>query len=423
MSILGGRVIDPVNHLDEKTDVHILASKIIAIGEPPNTYSAQHTIDASNHIVIPGIVDLRARLREPGFENKGCIASETKAAVAGGITSLCCPPDTDPVIDNTAVVELIRLKAEQAGLVNVYTLGALTQQLQGQQLSEMRELKDAGCVGVSNALSPVENTLVMRRALEYAASHDITVFIHPFDRWLTEEGCAHEGDVSSRLGLSGIPESAETIALARDLMLIELTGARVHFCELSSARAVEMVKNARDKGLAVSADVTAHHLQLTDMDIGFFDSNCHVFPPFRTQRDLNALRRGVMENTLTAVVSDHQPHDSDAKLAPFAETEPGLSGLETLLPLSLKMAEELNMALPDIIARLTIQPANILNINAGSLGVGKPADVCIFDPTQHWKIDKAQLLSMGKNTPFHNWELKGLVKYTIKSGKLVYTHS
>ena len=420
MSIINGRVIDPHNQIDLVMDVHIQQGQIVALGDAPEDFTAEQTIDASNQVVCPGLIDLRVRLREPGYETKGTIASETRAAAAGGVTSLCCPPDTDPIIDNAAMVKLIRLKAETEGVARVYTLSAMTQQLKGEKLSEMRELKDAGCVGTTNALHPVTNTLVMRRALEYASSHDITVFIQAFDPWLGN-GCAHEGSVSTRLGLAGIPECAETIAIARDLQLIELTGARAHFCQLSSARAVKLIHDAQAAGLPVTADVTAHHLHLTEMDIGFFDSNCHVIPPLRTQRDMNTLRQGLKAGTISTIVSDHQPHDSDAKLAPFAETDAGISGIETLLPLTLKMMEELDMSLSDIISRLTVQPAKILNIPEGTLSIGSDADICIFDPEHYWRVDRERFLSRGKNTPFHGWELKGKVNHTIKSGVIVYS--
>jgi len=419
ISIINGRLIDPANQIDEQMDIHIQHGKIIALGKPPEDFIAQQIIDASQQVVCPGLIDLRFRLREPSYETKGTIASETRAAVAGGVTTLCCPPDTDPIIDNAAMVKLIRLKAETEGVAKVYTLSAMTQQLKGEKLSEMRELKDAGCVGTTNALQPIESTLVMRRALEYAASHDITVFIQAADPWLNN-GCAHEGEVSTRLGLSGIPVSAETIAISRDLQLIELSGAKAHFCQLSSAKAVQLIQQAQKDGLPVTADVTAHHLHLTEMDIGFFDSNCHVIPPLRTQRDQDALRQGLKSGIISNIVSDHQPHSSDAKLAPFAETEAGISGVETLLPLALKMIDIQGMTLSDVIGSLTAQPAKILKLSEGTLNIGTDADLCIFDPEAYWVVSREKLLSQGKNTPFHGWELKGKVTYTIKSGNVVY---
>jgi len=420
LSIINGRIIDPLNQIDKGMDIHLQQGKIIALGEAPEDFSAEKVIDAKDQIVCPGLIDLRFRLREPGYETRGTIARETRAAVAGGVTALCCPPDTDPIIDNAAMVKLIRLKAETEGLAKVFTLSALTQQLQGEKLSEMRELKDAGCVGTTNALHPIKSTLVMRRALEYAASHDITVFIQAFDPWLSD-GCAHEGAVSTRLGLAGIPVSAETIAIARDLQLIELTGVKAHFCQLSSAKAVQLIKQAQQDGLPVTADVTSHHLHLTEMDIADFNSNCHVLPPLRTQRDLAALRQGLACGVISSIVSDHQPHSSDAKLAPFAETEPGISAVETLLPLALKMIEQQSMPLSDVIASLTCQPAKILGLKEGSLSIGSDADICIFDPEKYWRMDRTKLVSQGKNTPFHGWELKGQVSYTIKAGEIVFS--
>jgi len=419
ISIINGRVIDPANHIDKQMDIHLQYGKIIALGDAPDNFNAQQVIDASQQVVCPGLIDLRFRLREPSYETKGTIASETKAAVAGGVTALCCPPDTVPIIDNAAMVKLIRLKAETEGVAKVFTLSALTQQLQGEKLSEMRELKDAGCVGTTNALQPVKSTLVMRRALEYAASHDITVFIQAFDPWLSD-GCAHEGAVSTRLGLAGIPVSAETIAIARDLQLIELTSAKAHFCQLSSAKAVQLVKQAQEDGLPVTADVTAHHLHLTEMDIGYFDSNCHVIPPLRTQRDQDALRHALKSGVISNIVSDHQPHGSDAKLAPFAATEAGISGVETLLPLALKMVDDQAMQLSDVIACLTSQPAKTLGLQEGTLSIGSDADICIFDPQEYWLVDREKLRSQGKNTPFHSWELKGKVNYTFKAGEMVF---
>jgi dihydroorotase len=419
ISIINGRLIDPANDVDQSMDLHLKNGKIVALGDAPDDFVAEQVIDANGKIVCPGLIDLRFRLREPGYETRGTIATETRAAVAGGVTALCCPPDTDPIIDNAAMVKLIRLKAETEGVAKVYTLSALTQELKGEKLSEMRELKDAGCVGTTNALKPVKSTLVMRRALEYAASHDITVFIQAFDPWLSD-GCAHEGAVSTRLGLAGIPVSAETIAIARDLQLIELSGAKAHFCQLSSAKAVQLIQQAQKDGLPVSADVTAHHLHLTEMDIGYFDSNCHVIPPLRTQRDQDALRQAVKSGVVSSIVSDHQPHSSDAKLAPFAETEAGISGVETLLPLALKMMDSHDMSLSEVIARLTVQPAKTLNLSEGTLSLGADADVCIFDSEAYWVVDREKLLSQGKNTPFHGWELKGKVTYTIKSGEVVF---
>lgn len=420
IKISNGLVIDPANTIMAKNDIYISEGRIAAIGNQPDGFTIDQTIDASGCHVIPGIVDLRARLREPGLENKGTIASETRAAAASGITTLCIPPDTTPVIDTTAVVELIHQRTSEAGYANVVTLAALTAGLKGEQLSEMAMLKKQGnCVGVSNALSPVNNNLVMRRAMEYAASCGLTIFLHAEDEGLAGNGCAHEGAISTRLGLPGIPETAETNAIARDLLLIEQTGVRAHFCHISSARAVQMIARAQYDGLPVTADVTAHHLHLTEMDIGYFNSNCHVRPPFRTQRDREALVAALATGNLNAICSDHEPHDADAKLAPFGETEAGISALETLLPLALRLTEDLSLS--DVIDRLTYQPAKILGIDAGTLSIGEKADVCIYNPQTNWIMKTEDMFSSGKNTPFEGWELKGKVTHTLLHGKVVFS--
>ena len=417
--IRGGHVIDPANNIDTNCDVFIRDGKIAAIGNAPDGFTADQTIDASGQIVCPGLVDLRARLREPGHKHKGSIESETRAAVSGGITTLCCPPDTDPVIDTPAVVELIHQRTELAGRARIVPLGALTQGLRSEQLSEMSALQQAGCVGISNALEPV-STEVMRRAMEYAASHNITVFLHAEDPALRGSGCVHEGPVGTRLGLAGIPESAETVAVSRELQLIELTGVRAHFCQLSAERSVKIVARAIHDGLPVTIDVSIHHLFLTEMDIGYFNSQCHVRPPLRSQRDQNGLREALARGNIKCICSDHQPHDVDAKLAPFPGSEPGISGLETLLPLTLRLVSDKLISLPDAIALLTCNPADVLGIDAGTLSVGASADVCIFDPERYWQLEPNSMHSFGHNTPFAGWEFQGLVTHTLFAGKTVY---
>lgn len=421
--IKNGRVIDPPHGVDKVQDVYVADGRIVALGKRPDGFDADRSIDARHRIVCPGLVDLAAHLREPGAEHKATIASETRAAAAAGITTLCCPPDTDPVIDTPAVVELIRSRAQQAGLAHVVPLGALTRALAGNELSEMAALQQAGCAGLSNARRPITNTRVLRRAMEYAATHGITVFLHAEDSALANGGCAHEGAVATRLGLPGIPESAETAALARDLVLIEQTGVRAHFCRLSSARAVRMIARAQHDGLKVTADTGAHHLYLTEMDIGHFNSQCHVLPPLRTLRDRDGLRLGLGDGTLSAICSDHQPHESDAKLAPFTETEPGISALETLLPLTLRLAEENVLSLSGALAHITCNPAQILGLDAGTLQAGRAADICIFGPDHYWTLSADTLVSRGHNTPFLNWELKGKVTHTLLNGKVVYEFS
>lgn len=418
--IENGHVIDPANELDGVQDLYCAEGRIVALGTAPDGFQTDLRIEATNCIVMPGIVDLCARLREPGQEHKGTISSETRAAAAGGITTLCIPPDTQPVIDTPAVLELLHQRAEAAGYAHVVGLGALTTGLDGEHLSEMAELKKAGCVGISNGAAAVINTLVMRRAMEYAASHDLTVFLRAEDQWLAKGGCAHEGTISMRLGLPGIPETAETIAVGRELLLIEQTGVRAHFHQLSTARAVQMISRAQHEGLPVTTDVTSHHLHLTHMDIGYFNGNCHLRPPLRTQRDCDGLRMGLQKGSVSAICSDHQPHDADAKFAPFSETEPGISTLETLLPLCFRMVDEGLLSMSQLVTKLTVQPARILRLDAGTLSINARADICVFDPQRHWQVDPDTLLSAGHNTPFMGWEMKGRVRYTLLDGKVVH---
>lgn len=416
--IRNGRLIDPANGVDGVIDIFIAEGRIAALGSAPG-FRADREIDARGCLVLPGLVDLHARLREPGQEHKATIASESRAAAAAGITTLCCPPDTDPAVDTPAAAQLIARRGRESGLARVLPIGALTQGLKGEHLAEMAALREAGCIAFGNARRAIPNTLVMRRALEYAATLGLTVFIYPEDPWLAA-GSMHEGALSARLGLPGIPECAEVIGLARDLRLVEESGVRAHFCQLSTGRAVEMVAEARARGLPVSADVAAHHLYLTDLDVGFFNSLCHLRPPLRGQRDRDALRAGVADGTLAAVTSDHQPHDPDAKLAPFPATEPGISALETLLPLTLRLVDEGLLSLPAAVARLTAGPAAILGIAAGRLEAGAGADLTVVDPARYWTVSEEALVSRGKNSPFLGWELKGKVTHTLLEGRLVF---
>ena len=420
IAIRGGRIVDPGNDVDAVSDLFIDRGVVAAIGAAPSEFKTNSNIDASGKIVCPGFVDLRARLREPGQEHKATMDSELRAAVSAGITSLCCPPDTYPVIDTPAMVHMVRQRAAELQLTQVHPLGALTTGLAGERLTDMSALQDAGCIGVGNALRPVENTLVMRRAMQYAASFDITVFIHAHDPWLLGNGCVHEGEISTRLGLPAIPEAAETVAVARDLALIETTGVRAHFCELSCARAVAMVADAQQRGLAVSADVSAHHLHLTEHDIGFFNTQCHVRPPLRSAADRDALRSAARDNVVQAICSDHQPHEVDAKLAPFSESEPGISGLETLLSLTLKLVADGLLELPRALAAITCGPARVLGIDRGHLRVGAAADICVFDPDSNWVVDPDTMLSRGRNTPYSGWSVPGRVCQTLIAGRVVY---
>jgi dihydroorotase len=419
--ISSGRVIDPSNKVDRVQNIYIAGGKVIAFDKAPQGFNADVEIDARHRIVCPGLIDISTRLREPGQEQKATIATESLAAASAGITTLCCPPDTQPVIDTPAVTEFIRLRAEAAGNARVVTLGALTQSLRGEQLSEMAALRKAGCVGVSNALMPLLNPLVQRRALEYAATFDLTVFLYPNDHWLANGGCAHEGRVATRLGLPGIPEAAETAAVAHDLALIEQTGVRAHFCRLTTGRAARMIARAQYDGIPVTADVAIPYLYLSEVDISEFDSLCHLIPPLRTVEDRQQLRDAVQQGVVSAVCSDHQPHEPDAKLGPFPATEPGISGLDTLLPLGLQLAEENSLGLMDLLHRLTAGPARILGLPYGTLSIGAVADICIFDPSASWQLDSSTMRSSGHNTPFMGWEMKGRATHTLLAGNIVYT--
>lgn len=417
--IRGGRVIDPAQRIDAVIDICLAEQHIAALGTAAD-FHADLVIDATNLVVCPGLIDLRAALREPGQEHKGDIASETAAAAAGGITTVCVPPDTIPIIDTPAVAELIKVRADQAGLARVLPLGALTKGLGGEQISAMGALKNAGCVGMSNGLRPINNSLILRRAMEYAANFGLTVFLHPQDYWLAAGGCAHEGIIADQLGLPGIPVAAETVALTRVLLLAEQDGVRVHFPLLSAGRSVEMLAAAQARGLPVSADVAIHQLHLTEIDIADFNAQCHVLPPFRSVADRAQLRLGCLNGVISAICSDHQPHEPDAKLAPFSETESGISGVETLLALGLDLVHKGIFNLPTLIAQLTWQPAQILGQPYGTLRVGASADICIFDPERRWTVDATRFTSRGHNTPFHGRELRGQVVRTIFAGKTVF---
>lgn len=418
LHIRNARIIDPRSKRDAPGSIFTSGGQIVALDTPPAGFVSERELDAGGLIACPGLVDVCARLREPGNEHKATIASETRAAARGGITTLCCPPDTDPVIDEPATVELIHRRVEDTGLSTVVPLGALTQGLRGEMLAEMGTLKDAGCVGVSNAWQAVGDTRVVRRAFEYAATHDLAVFIQAHDEWLAKNGCANEGPVATRLGLPGVPVAAETVALAQMLELVATTGVRAHFSQLSAARSLELMQAARASGLNVTADVSMSHLHLSENDLLGFNSLCHVRPPLRSVRDRDALRAGLRDGTISAVCSDHQPHEPDAKLAPFPSTEPGISGLDTLLSLALKLVQEGAVTLPRMLESLTSGPAEVLGIERGSLSVGSRADLCLFDAGVEWEVNEASLLSAGKNTPFIGWPLPGRVRAVLIAGHL-----
>jgi len=423
LHIKNGRLIDPANGIDAQQDVYIAGGKIVAIGKAPADFVAGKVIDASGLVVAPGLVDLSARLREPGYEYKATLESEMQAAMQGGVTSLICPPDTDPVLDEPGLVEMLKHRAKSLNQAHVYPLGALTVGLKGKALTEMAELTDAGCIGFSQADEPVLDTTVLLSALQYAKTFDYTVWLRPQDPHLGRHGIAHSGPAASRLGLSGVPVMSETIALYTIFELVRATGARVHLCRMSSAAGLELVRAAKREGLPVTCDVGAHHIHLSDMDIGFFDSNARVNPPFRSQRDRDAIRTALTDGTVDAICSDHTPVDDDEKLLPFGEASPGATGLELLLSLSLKWAQEADAAgdaVVNAVAKITADAARVAGLPAGNLSVGSIADICVFDPQVRWTVEAKALASQGKHTPFLGYELSGQVKTTIVSGHIAF---
>ncbi|YCH21646.1 dihydroorotase [Pseudomonas sp. D1-3] len=417
--ILGARVIDPGSGLDQVADLYIEGGKLNAIGQAPAGFAADQTLDASGLVAAPGLVDLSVALREPGYSRKGSIASETLAAAAGGVTSLCCPPITKPVLDTSAVAELILDRAREAGHAKVFPIGALSKGLDGEQLAELVALRDAGCVAFGNGLNNFRNARTLRRALEYAATFDLTVIFHSQDHDLAEGGLAHEGATASFLGLSGTPETAETVALARDLLLVEQSGVRAHFSQLTSARGAQLIADAQARGLPVTADVALYQLILTDEALIDFSSLYHVQPPLRTRADRDGLREAVKSGVISAVSSHHQPHELDAKLAPFGETEPGMSGVQLLLPLAMTLVQDGLLDLPTLLARLSSGPAQALRLPVGQLKAGRAADILLFDP-QASTVAGESWYSKGRNSPFLGHCLPGQVRYTLVDGHISF---
>lgn len=423
LHIKNGRVIDPANGIDAVQDLFIADGKIAAVGSAPEGFAAERTIDAGGLVVAPGLVDLSARLREPGYEYKATLESEMQAAVQGGVTTLVCPPDTDPVLDEPGLVEMLKHRARILNQANVHPLGALTVGLKGTALTEMAELTEAGCIGFAQAEEPIEDTTVLLRALQYAKTFGYTVWLRPQDPHIGRGGIAHAGPLASRMGLSGVPVMSETIALHTIFELMRATGARVHLCRISSAAALDLIRSAKQEGLPVTCDVGVHHLHMTDADIGFFDPNARLTPPLRSQRDREAIRAALLDGTIDAVCSDHTPVDDDEKLLPFAEASPGATGLELLLSLMLKWAEEQHGqadALPRAIRKITADAARTAGLSAGTLSVGASADVVLFDPQARWLVAPSALASQGKHTPFLGYELSGQVKATVVAGHLAW---
>jgi len=418
IQIKNATLIDPDAGTERVGDLFVADGRIVEA--PPSGMRPERVIDATALCVCPGLVDLSARLREPGFEYKATLESEMQAAVAGGITSLVCPPDTDPPLDEPGLVEMLKFRARSLKQARVHPLGALTQGLKGERLTEMAELRDAGCVGFSQADAPVMDNRVLSRALQYARTFDFCVWLRPEDASLARGGVAHDGEVATRLGLPAIPVSAEVVALSTALALAREVDARVHIARVSSAAGVELMRQAKREGLRVSCDVAAAHVHLSEMDIGFFESNCHLIPPLRSLRDRDALRSGLADGTIDVICSDHTPVDDDAKQLPFAEAEPGATGLELLLPLTLKWGQETKTSRALALRKVTAEPLRILQLPGGSLSAGSPADLCVFDADEWWKVEPAALHSQGKNTPFLGLELQGRTRYTLVGGQVVF---
>ncbi|MDR3088046.1 MAG: dihydroorotase [Azoarcus sp.] len=421
--IANGRVIDPAHKTDRVQDVFIADGKIVALGAAPDGFTPERTLEATGLVVAPGLIDLAARLREPGFEYRATLESEMEAAMAGGVTSVAIPPDTDPVLVEPGLVEMLCYRAKKLNRAHIYPVGALTIALKGERLSEMAELVEAGCVAFSQANVPILDNMVLMRAMQYAATFDFRVWLQPIAPFLARGGFAHDGEVATRLGLPGIPVAAETVALFTYLQLAKRTGARLHITRLSSAEGLTLIDQARAEGMDVTCDVSINHLHLCDRDIGYFNTHCHLIPPLRSQRDRDALSRGLIDGRINTLCSDHTPVDDDCKLTPFSESEPGATGLELLLPLTLKWAEENKLSLVDALARVTSDAARLVGITrAGHLTPGARADICVFDPAARATISRDSLKSQGKNTPFLGLELPGQVRYTLVEGQLMFEH-
>jgi dihydroorotase len=416
--IKNGRVVDPMNGRDEIADLYVAAGKIVGIGQTSGDFHANRTLDASGLIVCPGLVDLSVRLREPGFEYKATLESEMHAAAAGGVTSLACPPDTDPPLDEPGLVEMLKFRAKNLPGPRVYPIGALTQKLEGKMLTEMAELTEAGCRAFTQADAPLTDTQVLLRAMEYAATFGFSLWLRPQDATLARGGLAHDGAVASRLGLPGIPALAETVALATILQLARETGARIHLARLSTREGIDMVRAAKGEGVAVTCDVASAHVHLSENDLISFDAHLHLVPPLRSLRDRDAIREALRDGTIDALCSDHTPVDDDAKQVPFGESEAGASGVELLLPLTLRWARETGVPLMQAINLISWKPAQILGVPGGHLSVGGCADICIFDENAEWIVTPKTLASSGDNTPFLRQAMQGKVRYTLIDGHL-----
>ena len=426
MSILikGGRIVDPSQGIDEKGNLLIENGKIKSFPKTTKKFESDRkvsVIDAKGKVVSPGLVDIHVHLREPGFEHKETISSGCKSAAAGGFTSIVCMPNTNPVNDNASVTEYILLKARTEGIVNVFPIGAITKGEMGETLAQIGEMYEAGCVGVSDDGMPVMDSKVMRHAMEYVQAFDIPVISHAEDKNLSGVGVMNEGEVSTQLGLAGIPCASEDVMVSRDITVAELTGGRLHICHVSTAGSVRLIRAAKKRGVKVTAEVTPHHFMLTDEAVNEYDTNAKMNPPLRGKKDRKAVIEGLKDGTLDAIATDHAPHSEDEKKVEFDLAPFGIVGLETALPLSLKLVEDGVLTLSQMISKLTDSPSKILNLGKGTLEIGSAADVVIFDPEKEITIERDKFHSKSKNSPFHGWSLKGEVQHTIVDGKVVYS--
>lgn len=426
MSILikGGRIIDPSRNLDKVGNILIEKGTIKSYPEDIKKLekdSAVKVIDAGGKIVAPGLVDLHVHLREPGYEHKETIRTGCESAAAGGFTSIVCMPNTNPINDNASVTEYIMLKARTEGLVNVYPLGAITKGENGETLAQIGEMYEAGCVGVTDDGMPVMNSKVMRHAMEYVKAFGIPVISHCEDLNLSGNGVMNEGDTSTLLGLSGIPSASEDVMVSRDITLAELTGTHLHICHVSTVGSVRLIRAAKERGVRVTAEAAPHHFTLTDKAVAEYDTNAKMKPPLRSEIDRDAVREGLRDGTIDVIATDHAPHSEDEKMVEFDQAPFGIVGLETALPLSLKLVEDGVLTLNGMIAKLTHLPSAVINIRKGALNPGDQADIVIFDPERKVKIDRERFRSKSKNTPFNGWDLKGVVLYTIVNGNIVYS--
>ncbi len=422
MSILikNGRVIDPQNNIDAKLDILVVDGKITELDKNLDAKKATQTIDASKKFVIPGIIDLQLNLREPGNQYKATLESEMKAANAGGVTGMVCPPDTTPILDEPGLIKMLKNKSEALKLANVYPLGALTQQLDGKLLSEINDLYESGCIGFSQAEKPIQDTEVLYRSFQYLSTFNLKAFLRAEDPYLSQKGIINAGEISTRYGLNGIQSISETIAIDRILEVANLTKTKVHLNKISTAEGLDLIKIAKKNGIDITCDVSIHQIFLTDNDIGFFNTNCFLKPPLRKESDRIKIIESIIDGTIDAICSDHSPVNEDNKLKPFAESEYGASSVELLMPLIFKLSEEYKIELSLLINKITQQPSKILEINKGNLSINSDADICIFDPEYSWEVNSKTLVSEGKNTPFFNQNLTGKVSNTIFKGNIVF---